>query len=69
MVTKSIKSTRVPQNARGAGKNWFGCGLMSHSAIFQLYSDGTVVQFLNFDLLPGTQRHGQLEVLSVLSLP
>ena len=30
------------------------CGLTSHSAIFQLYSDGTDVQFPNFDLLPGT---------------
>ena len=46
-----------------------GCGLTSHSAIFQLYSDGTVVQFSNLDLLPGTQCHGQLGVLSVLSLP
>ena len=28
---------------------WFvGYGLMSHSAIFQLYSDGTVVQFSKF---------------------
>ena len=27
------------------------CGLTSHSAIFQLYSDGTDVQFPNFDLL------------------
>ena len=24
------------------------CGLMSHSAIFQLYSDGTVVQFFKY---------------------
>ena len=46
-----------------------GCGLASHSAIFQLYSDGIVVQFRNFDLLPGTQRHGQLGVFSVPSLP
>ena len=46
-----------------------GCGLTSHSAIFQLYSDGTVVQFPNFDLLLGTQRHGQLGVFSVPSLP
>ena len=30
------------------------CGLTSHSAIFQLYSDGTDVKFPNFDLLPGT---------------
>ena len=36
---------------------------------FQLYNDGTVVKFPNFDLLPGTQRHGQLGVYSVLSLP
>ena len=46
-----------------------GCGLTSHSAIFQLYSDGTVVRFPNFDLLPGTQPHGQLGVFSVPSLP
>ena len=45
-----------------------GCGLTSHSAIFQLYSDETVVQFPNFDLLPGTQCHGQLGVFSVSSL-
>ena len=37
--------------------------------ICQLYRDGTVVQFTSFDLLPGTNRHGQLEVLSVPSLP
>ena len=46
-----------------------GCGLTSHSAIFHLYSDGTVAQFPNFDLLPGTQCHGQLRVFSVPSLP
>ena len=34
------------------------CGLTSHSAIFQLYSDGTDVQFPNFDLLPGTHVMG-----------
>ena len=34
------------------------CGFTSHSAIFQLYSDGTVVQFPNFDLLPGTHAMG-----------
>ena len=34
------------------------CGLTSHSAIFQLYSDGTDVQFSNFDLLPGTHATG-----------
>ena len=45
-------------------------GLTSHSAItFQLYSDRTVVQFPNLDLLPETQRHGQLGVFSVLRLP
>ena len=42
-----------------------GCCLASHSAIFQLYSDGTVVKVPNFVLLPGTQRHGQLGVFSV----
>ena len=46
-----------------------GCGLTSHSAIFQLYSDGAVVQFSNLDLLPGTQCLGQLGVFSVPSLP
>ena len=46
-----------------------GCGFTSHSAIFQLHSDETVVQFPNFDLLPGTQRHGQLRVFSVPNLP
>ena len=45
-----------------------GCGLTSHSAIFQLYSDETVVQFPNLDL-SGTQRHGQLRVFSVPRLP
>ena len=34
------------------------CSLTSHSAIFQLYSDGTDVQFPNFDLLPGTHAMG-----------
>ena len=46
-----------------------GCSLTSHSLIFQLYSDGTVVQFPNFDLLPDTERHGQLGFFSVPSLP
>ena len=44
-----------------------GCGLTSYSAIFQLYSE-PVVQFPNFDMLPGTRRHGQLGVFSVPSL-
>ena len=34
------------------------CDLTSHSAIFQLYSDGTDVQIPNFDLLPGTNAMG-----------
>ena len=34
-------------------------------SFFQLYCDGTVVQFSNLDLLPGTQRHGQLEARSL----
>ena len=34
------------------------CGLTSHSAIFQLYSDGTDVQFPHFYLLPDTQAMG-----------
>ena len=47
-----------------------GCGLIltSHWAVFQLNSDGTVVQFPNLDLLTGTQRHGHLGVFSVPSL-
>ena len=49
---------------------WLVCfGLMSHSSIFQLYSDGTVVEFSNLDLLPGNQSHGHLGVFSVPSLP
>ena len=46
-----------------------GCGLTSHTAIFQLYSDGTVVQFPNLDLLPETQRHGQLGSLVCQAYP
>ena len=42
------------------------CGLTSHSAILQLYSDGTDVQFPN---TAGHPRHGQLGVFSVPSLP
>ena len=45
------------------------CGLTSHSVIFQRYSDGTVVQFPNLDLLPGTQCHGQLGGFNMPSLP
>ena len=59
----------VSQNLQTDSIWLVGCGLTSHSAIFQLYRDGTVVQFPNFDLLPGTQRHGQLGVFSVPSLP
>ena len=56
--------------ARGWALGWFvGCGLKWHSAIFQLYSNGTDAQFPNFDLLPDTKRHGQLGFFSVLSLP
>ena len=40
------------------------CGLTSHSAIFQLYSDGTDVQFPNFDLLPSTHAMGSLGFLA-----
>ena len=40
------------------------CGLTSHSAIFQLYSNGTDVQFPNFDLLPGTHAIGSLGSLA-----
>ena len=35
-----------------------GCDLTSHSAIFQLCSDWTIVQFPNLDLLPDAQIHG-----------
>ena len=45
------------------------CGPTSHSEIFQLYSEGTVVQFPNVDLLLGTKRHGQRGVFSVPGLP
>ena len=63
-------STSPPRPLNGIQRCWLvGCGLTSHSAIFQLYSDGTVVQVPIFDLLPGTQRHGQLGVFSVSSLP
>ena len=44
-----------------------GCGLTSHSAIFQIYSDVTVVQFPNLEL-SDTQCHGQLGVFSVPNL-
>ena len=47
-----------------------GCGLTSHSAIFQLYSDGTFVHIPNSDLVSGNQRHGQLGVfLLYFSVP
>ena len=35
-----------------------GCGFTLHSAIFELYSDGTVVQFSNLDLLPAPNAMG-----------
>ena len=40
----------ILRKSDSVGKNdWlFGCGLTAHSAIFQLYSDGTVVQFSKF---------------------
>ena len=51
-------------------KGWLvGCDLTSHSAIFQLYSDGTVVQFQKLHLLRDTQRHGQLGAFRLPSLP
>ena len=43
--------------------------LFPYLSLFQLYSDGTVVQFRNLDLLPGTKCHGQLRVFSVPSQP
>ena len=62
-------SSKYSLNSTTRDISLVGCGLTSHSEIFQLYSDGTVVQFPNFDLLPGTQRHGQLVVFGVPSLP
>ena len=38
----------LPFLSRRGVKMLVGCGLTSHSAIFQLYSDGTVVQFSKF---------------------
>ena len=35
----------------------------------KIYSDGTVVQFPNLSLLPGTKRHDQLGIFNVPSLP
>ena len=54
---------RTLRNVYGVGSPTYGvvvvdCGLTSHSAIFQLYSDGTDVQFPNFDLLSGTHAMG-----------
>ena len=52
-----------------------GCGLtyvtLTWLSDIQLhvYSDGTVVQFPNLDLLPGTQRHGQLGSLACRAYP
>ena len=66
---KKIVYYNVHWEWKSVGVWLVGCVFTSHSAIFQLYSDGTVVQFPNFDLLPCTQRHGQLGVLNVPSLP
>ena len=56
--------------ARSDWIGWFvDCGFTSNSAIFQLYSDRTVVQCPNLDLLPATKGHGQLGVFSLQSLP
>ena len=40
------------------------CGLTLHSLIFQLYSKRTCVRFTNLELLPGTQRNGELGVFN-----
>ena len=45
---------------------WF---YITFSDISAIYSDGTVVQFQNLGMLPGTQHHGQLGVLHVPSVP
>ena len=42
-----------------------GCGLTSHSEIFQLYSDGAVVQLSNFYLLLD-QEKGLIFILPVV---
>ena len=51
------------------GLFFFFAVLSSHSAIFQLYSDDTVVQLPNLDLLLGTQRLGQLWYLVFRAYP
>ena len=58
--TSLLPSSQSHNGQKGiAHDGWLvGCGLTSHSAIFQLYGDGTVVQFPNFDLLPGTHAIG-----------
>ena len=46
---KGIYSIICNENFKDILKNWLvGCGLTSLSAILQLYSDGTVVQFSKF---------------------
>ena len=54
---------RIPWISKGSS---VGCGLTIHSAIFQQYSDETVVRFPNLDLLPDNIAIG---VFSMPSLP
>ena len=42
--------TTLPFSSNRPKELLVGCGLTSYSAIFQLYSDGTVVQFSNLDI-------------------
>ena len=54
-------------------KVWTGCvaGWLWFNVIFSDISDsdGTVVEFRNLDLLPGTERHGQLGYLGCRTYP
>ena len=50
----TFQSNEDVKNISCVQRDVVDCGLTSHSAIFQLYSDRTDVQFPNFDLLPGT---------------
>ena len=46
-----------------------GCGLTSHSAIFHLYSDGTVVQFPNLDPCRAPNAKGNWGSLACRAYP
>ena len=70
-IIKFLPNKRIPSDyAKFAILSWLsGGGSTLHSAIFQLYSDRTVVHFPNLDMLPETQRRGQRGVFNVLSWP